>query len=94
VRQLFLATLCLGATLAAVGPANASGGCGRGFHRGPAGVCRPNRPVVVAPGPVVVAPRPVVVAPVIGVFYPRRGYWYGGRYWAHRYRWHGGWRYR
>jgi hypothetical protein len=41
------------------------GGCGPGFHRGPFGGCRPNRPVVVAPAaPVVVAPAaPVVVAP-------------------------------
>jgi hypothetical protein len=30
-------------------------GCGRGWHRGPGGVCRRNAPVVVAP--VVVAPR-------------------------------------
>jgi hypothetical protein len=37
-----------------------AGGCGRGWHRGPGGACRPNRgPVVVAPAPVVVvAPRP------------------------------------
>ena len=40
-----------------------AGGCGPGWHRGPAGACRPNRGVVVAPAPVVVAPRPVVVAP-------------------------------
>jgi hypothetical protein len=33
-----------------------AGGCGRGWHRGPGGGCRPNAPVVVAP---VVAP-PVV----------------------------------
>ena len=33
------------------------GGCGLGFHRGPAGGCRPNRgDVVVAPGVVVVEP--------------------------------------
>jgi hypothetical protein len=31
---------------------------------------------------------------VIGTYYPRRGYWDGRRYWAHRDRWHGGWRYR
>lgn len=36
-------------------------GCGAGWHRGPAGRCRPNRAVVVTP-PVVVAP-PVVVVP-------------------------------
>jgi len=37
-------------------------GCGRGWHRGPGGRCRPNRPAaLVAPG-VVVTP-PVVVVP-------------------------------
>jgi hypothetical protein len=37
-------------------------GCGRGFHRGPRGRCRPNRAgVVVAPG-LAIAP-PVVVVP-------------------------------
>jgi hypothetical protein len=42
--------------------ASAAGGCGAGFHRGPAGGCQPNGPVVVAPvAPVVVAPA--VVAP-------------------------------
>ena len=35
-------------------------GCGRGFHRGPRGRCRPNG-VVVAPGIAVVPP--VVIAP-------------------------------
>jgi len=33
-------------------------------------------------------------APVIGVYYSNRGWWDGHRYWAHRYAWHGGWRYR
>ena len=32
--------------------------------------------------------------PRIGVFYTGRGWWDGHRYWGHRYRWHGGWRYR
>jgi hypothetical protein len=37
-------------------------GCGRGWHRGPGGRCRPNAPAaVVAPG-IVVTP-PVVVVP-------------------------------
>jgi len=63
-----------------------------------------------APGPVVVGPghrrwcwrHPgachgagyVVVGPRVGVFYHGRGWWDGHRYWGHRYRWHGGWRYR
>ncbi len=65
--------------------ANAAGGCGIGFHRGPLGGCRPN-----GGGPVVVVPGGLAV----GVFYPGRGYWDGNRYWGHRYRWNGGWRYR
>jgi hypothetical protein len=36
----------------------------------------------------------VVVGPRVGVFYAGRGYWDGHRYWGHRDRWHGHWRYR
>ncbi|HWA04051.1 MAG TPA: hypothetical protein VG819_11060 [Rhizomicrobium sp.] len=36
----------------------------------------------------------VVVVPRIGVFYAGRGWWDGHRYWRHRERWHGHWRYR
>jgi hypothetical protein len=61
-------------------------GCGAGFHRGPYGGCRPN----IGASPVVVGPA----VPAFGVFYPGWGYWDGHRYWANRYRWHGGWRYR
>lgn len=43
--------------------AQAAGGCGYGFARGPMGGCVRAGVGVVAPGPVVVAPRPVVVAP-------------------------------
>ncbi|USI74714.1 hypothetical protein LHA26_18360 [Sphingomonas morindae] len=76
--------LAAGAALTALAPAEAAGGCGPGFHRGPYGGCRPNRrPVLVAPA-----------APVVGVYYGGRGYWDGHRYWRHRERWHGGWRYR
>jgi hypothetical protein len=40
------------------------GGCGAGFHRGPAGGCRPNEgAVVVAPGVPLVTPPVVVVEP-------------------------------
>jgi len=82
--KTFLAiAVAAGAAIMAVSPADASGGCGRGYHRGPHGGCRPNiRPVVVAPGL------------VIGNYYGHRGYWDGRRYWHHRERWHGGWRYR
>lgn len=84
MRKIILAALATGAALMAVGPAQARQGCGRGWHRGPGGYCRPNRvgPAVIEPGL------------RIGVFYPGHGYWDGRRYWVHRYRWHGGWRYR
>jgi hypothetical protein len=67
MKILFAAVLVAG-TLAGFGAANAAGGCGPGFHRGPYGGCRPNggavvvAPRVVAPR-VVVAPAPVVVVP-------------------------------
>jgi hypothetical protein len=81
IRKVLLAGMAAGLALAGVSSANAAGGCGPGFHRGPYGGCRPNGPVIIA-------------GPAIGVFYPGRGYWDGHRYWGHRDRWHGGWRYR
>ena len=60
MKYLFAAALLAG-TVAGFGSANAAGGCGLGFHRGPYGGCQPNRgAVVVAPG---VVGRPVVVMP-------------------------------
>jgi hypothetical protein len=62
MKYLFAAALVAG-TFASFSAANAAGGCGPGFHRGPYGGCRPNGgAVVVAPGAVVVE-RPVVVVP-------------------------------
>ena len=62
MKTIFAAVLFAGA-VASLSAANAAGGCGPGFHRGPYGGCVVNRgPVVVAPGAVVVAP-PVVVRP-------------------------------
>jgi hypothetical protein len=81
-----LSALALGASAAVMiaSAAQAAGGCGPAFHRGPYGRCVPNGgAVVVGPG-----------AWTVGVFYPGRGYWDGHRWWAHRERWHGGWRYR
>ena len=75
----------LGATVA-TSPASAAEGCGRGYHRGPAGHCRPNigNRGYGVPGRL-----------VIGTYYGGRGYWDGRRYWQHRYRHReGGWRYR
>jgi hypothetical protein len=75
------------ATAAAVAPADARDGCGRGYHRGPYGHCRPNNDrgtrVVVTPGG----------ALVVGNYYHGRGYWDGRRYWQHRRHWHNNWRY-
>jgi hypothetical protein len=73
---------------AAASPASALGGCGRGYHRGPRGYCRPNEGPVVAP---VVAVGPQVF--VVGRYYPGRGYWYGNRWYQRRYRYRHGWRY-
>jgi len=84
-KKALLATLAAGFALASVSAANAEGGCGRGFHRGPYGGCRPDH------GPAVVVG---IGGPTIGIFYPGRGYWDGHRYWMHRDRWHDGWRYR
>jgi len=82
MKKLILATIAAGAALAAIAPAEAAQGCGPGFHRDYYGRCFPNGPVAYGP------------APVIGVFYGGRGWWDGHRYWHHRDRWHGGWRYR
>jgi len=63
MKYLFAAVLALG-TVASFSVAEAAGGCGPGWHRGPYGGCQPNRrAVVVAPAPVVVAPPVVVVRP-------------------------------
>lgn len=84
MRKITLLAIAAAACFTAISPAEASGGCGIGFHRGPYGYCRPDgRPVVVVP-----------VGPAYGTFYPGRGYWDGHRYWVHREWWHGGWRYR
>ena len=61
------ATSAILLSLVCINSASAAGGCGPGFHRGPAGGCQPNRgPVVVAPAvvvPPVVVPAPVVCGP-------------------------------
>ena len=61
MKTVFAAVL-FAATIAGFSTANAAGGCGPGWHRGPYGHCVRNRgPAVVAPGRVI--GRPVVVAP-------------------------------
>jgi len=59
MKYLFAAVLVAG-SFASFSAANAAGGCGPGWHRGPYGGCQPNRAVYVAPRAVVVE-RPVVV---------------------------------
>ncbi|MBW6524756.1 hypothetical protein KZ810_14735 [Sphingomonas sp. RHCKR47] len=83
MKTLVLVAAALGGTLMASAPAEARQGCGPGFHRGYYGRCVANRwPAYARRGY------------VVHRYYPGRGYWYGNRFWVHRYRWHGGWRYR
>jgi hypothetical protein len=83
MKKVLAIALAASVAVVSVAPAaNAAEGCGRGYHRGPRGGCRPNGPGVVVRGP------------IIGTYYHGRGYWDGRRYWQHRERWHGGWRYR
>lgn len=84
MKKLIWSLAAAGMMVGAASTASAAEGCGAGWHRGPYGHCRPNRPRVMR------APATVV----IGTYYPGRGWWDGGRYRWHRYRWHGGWRYR
>ncbi|WP_174274591.1 GCG_CRPN prefix-to-repeats domain-containing protein [Sphingomonas bacterium] len=88
MNKILLAALGAGIALSATA-ANAADGCGRGYHRGPYGHCRPNGGRNVGRGPVVVAP-----GLVIGNFYQGRGYWDGNGYRQNRYRYQNGWRYR
>lgn len=84
MKKFFAVALAASVAVVAISPADARDGCGRGYFRGPHGHCRPEGgAVVVAPG----------LGLVIGNRYDR-GYWDGHRYWQHRERWHGGWRYR
>jgi hypothetical protein len=82
MKRILAIALTAGVAVAALSPADAAGGCGRGFHPGPHGHCRPNGGGVVVAGP------------SLGVFYAGRGYWDGHAYRQHRERYHGGWRYR
>ena len=60
MKYLFAAVL-LASTVVGFGAANAAGGCGPGFHRGPYERCVPNREVIVVERPAVVVERPIVV---------------------------------
>jgi hypothetical protein len=69
LKLLSAALAAISLSLVCVHTANAAGGCGIGFHRGPYGGCRPNAVVVVPGAPVVVAPAPVVAPVVCGPGY-------------------------
>lgn len=84
MKYLFAAVL-VAASFASFSAANAAGGCGPGWHRGPYGACVRNaavvvpRAVYVAPRPVYVAPRPVVVVRPAGRVCPYGMVWAYGR---------------
>lgn len=63
MKYLFAAAVLVTTAFAGMSAAEAAGGCGPGWHRGPYGGCVRNRgEVVVVPGAVVVE-RPIVVEP-------------------------------
>jgi hypothetical protein len=57
MKYLFAAVMVAG-TIAGFGVANAAGGCGPGFHRGPYEGCVPNRAAVIVERPAVVVVEP------------------------------------
>ena len=77
--KYLIAAALLATTVVGFAPvADAAGGCGPGFHRGPYGGCQPNRgAVVVVRPPVVYRPAPVVVVPRARVC-PYGMRWYAG----------------
>jgi hypothetical protein len=85
MKNFVTLALAAGLALGTATIAEARQGCGPGFHRGPAGHCRPN----ARGGGIAVTPRGLIV----GNFYSGRGYWDGRRYHQHRRRHGGGWRY-
>jgi hypothetical protein len=89
MKKIIALALAAGVAVTSFATADAREGCGRGWHRGPYGHCRPNYDRDYAPR-VVVTPGRLI----IGNYYRGQGYWDGHRYWHRRYRWHDGWRYR
>ena len=81
MRNLIAFAFTLAVAIGAASSVEALGGCGPGWHPGPYGhrCFRNGAAVIVNPG--------------VGVFVTGRGYWDGRRYWWHRGRWRGGWRY-
>ena len=65
--KIVSAILVIAATLAVSTAADAAGGCGWGYHRGPYGGCRANA------APVPVAPRTVVAVPGARIIFAAPG---------------------
>lgn len=80
MKKLLAAAVLVAGTFVSFSAANAAGGCGPGWHRGPYGGCQPNRRVVVVrPAPIVVAPAPVVVVRPGARVCPYGTVWRNGR---------------
>ena len=63
MKYLFAAAVLVTTAFTGISAADAAGGCGPGWHRGPYGGCVRNRgPVLVAPGPGVVQRPDTVVS--------------------------------
>ena len=75
MKYLFAAAALVATSFASFSAANAAGGCGPGWHRGPYGGCQVNRGGVV----VVERPAPVVVVRPVGRVCPRGFVWAYGR---------------
>jgi hypothetical protein len=75
MKYLFAAAVLVATSFASFSAANAAGGCGAGWHRGPYGGCQPNRGGVV----VVERPAPVVVVRPVGRVCPIGFAWAYGR---------------
>src|SRR5258708_8003344 len=65
MKYLFTAALVAGTVASFGSAANAAGGCGPGWHRGPYGGCVANRGVVVVEQPAVVVERPATTVVVV-----------------------------
>ena len=91
ITQLVMGAAMLGGLALSAAPADAGVvvgvGLGGGGHHHARHWCYRHPGACSRPGIVVGGPR-------IGVFYGGRGWWDGHRYWGHRERWHGHWRYR
>jgi hypothetical protein len=75
MKYLFAAAVLVASSFASFSAANAAGGCGPGWHRGPYGGCQPNRGGVV----IVERPAPVVVVRPVGRVCPYGFVWAYGR---------------